>query len=650
MTVSRSFNRPHMVRPETRARVLEVAREMGYTPNEAARSLVYGRTNTVALILPDIRNPFFTNVARGVHDVANGYGYTVVLGNTDERGEEERRYVDALSARRVDGVILSTSGDDSAGLLQQRQIPFVLFDRAIPGVDVDLVAADVYDGGRKLVTHLAEQGYRDVAFVGGPGGISTLERRLAGCRDAAAETGVRLSVHLGRFDTASGEEIVSRLCSEGAVPEAIVAANNLVGVGALIALRRCGLRVPRRRRPGVLRRARARIPHRPLPYRHPRPRIRGRAHGHGDAPRADLRLRRALPHPHPPRRAHREALHPQGGSGLGRAFAASVTRRRASPPLLFRAPHPASPMATPLRALVPLLLLAALAPPRPLTAQAPALRRELEAVLRGYPGVVGVSFRNLATGESLSIRGDEPFPTASLIKLPVLVTLLDEVAKGRVRLDEPLSMIARDRVGGSGVLQFMDPGLRLTVRDAASLMIALSDNTATNLLLEKLDVPTVWAKMDSLGLPRTRVFRKVFAPVNSSPAPDSSAKYGLGVTTPDEIVRLLALLQAGRAVSPAMDSLALGMLKTNMDTGKMVRWLPENVTVAHKSGDIDHARNDCGILYTPAAPLALCVMTRENADTRYQVDNPAHLLIGRIARTVFQHYNPGVPLPPMPRW
>jgi LacI family transcriptional regulator len=244
MTVSRSFNRPHMVRPETRARVLQVAREMGYTPNEAARSLVYGRTNTIALILPDIRNPFFTNVARGVHDVANEYGYTVMLGNTDEHGGEERRYIDSLSARRVDGVILSTSGDDSAGLLRQRQIPFVLFDRSIPGVDVDLVAADVYDAGRKLIAHLAEQGYRDVAFVGGPGGISTLERRLAGCRDAAAETGVRLSVHLGRFDAASGEEIVARLCGQHAVPEAIVAANNLVGVGALVALRRCGLRVP----------------------------------------------------------------------------------------------------------------------------------------------------------------------------------------------------------------------------------------------------------------------------------------------------------------------------------------------------------------------------------------------------------------------
>jgi LacI family transcriptional regulator len=244
MTVSRSFNRPQLVHPETRARVLEVARQMGYVPNEAARSLVYGRTNTIALILPDIRNPFFTNVARGVEDVAKRHGYVLMLGNTDEDPGEERHYIDSLSARRVDGVILSTAGDGHVELLQQRQIPVVLFDRAIPGVEADLVRADVFDAGRRLILHLAEQGYRRVAFVGGPEGISTLETRLAGCRQAALEADVELDVHLGRFDQSSGDEIVSGMCARAEVPEAIVGANNLVAVGALVALRRAGLRVP----------------------------------------------------------------------------------------------------------------------------------------------------------------------------------------------------------------------------------------------------------------------------------------------------------------------------------------------------------------------------------------------------------------------
>lgn len=276
-----------------------------------------------------------------------------------------------------------------------------------------------------------------------------------------------------------------------------------------------------------------------------------------------------------------------------------------------------------------------------------ALRRTLEQLTADYPGIAGISLRNLANGEALSIRGDEKYPSASLIKVAILVTLLDEVRKGSIGLDERMGMIARDRVGGSGVLKHMEPGLPLTLGDAAWLMITLSDNTATNLILDKVNIRTVWAKMDSLGLPATRVHSKTFLRATSV-AMDSSVKYGFGVTTPDETVRLLTLLHQGRAVSPALDSLALAMLRANQDAGKMVRWLPGSVAVAHKSGDVDRARNDCGIIYGPSAPVALCVMTRENRDTSYGVDNPAHLLIGRVAREVFRHYHPTAELPPLP--
>ena len=301
-----------------------------------------------------------------------------------------------------------------------------------------------------------------------------------------------------------------------------------------------------------------------------------------------------------------------------------------------------------------LLLLSAgacAAAPRAASAPAPsdtaALRRSLEAAMQGYGGVAGVSVRNLRTGEQLSIRGGETFPSASLVKVPVLVALLDQVRRGNVRLDERMGMIARDRVGGSGVLQYMESGLPLTLGDAAWLMIVLSDNTATNLLLDKLNIRTVWEKMDSLGLPHTKIHSKTFLRATSL-APDSSVKYGLGVAVPDEMVRLFALLHEGRAVSPALDSLALRMLRANQDGSKLVRWLPGDVEVAHKSGDVDRARNDCGIIYGPDAPVAVCVMTRENAETTYAVDAPAHLLIGRIGREVFGHYNPSARLPPLP--
>lgn len=274
-----------------------------------------------------------------------------------------------------------------------------------------------------------------------------------------------------------------------------------------------------------------------------------------------------------------------------------------------------------------------------------ALRRALEAAVSGYPGIVGIGVRNLKTGEAVSLRGDETFPSASLIKVAVLVALLEEVRQGRLRLEEPISLVSRDRVGGSGVLQHLRPGLLLSLEDAAWLMIVVSDNTATNLLLDKLDVRSVGAKMEALGLPHTKIHSKTFRR-ETSIAVDSSVKYGLGVSTPDETVRLFTLLHEGRAVSPALDSGALAMLRANQDVTKLTRWLPASVAVAHKSGEVDRARSDCGILYSPAAPLAVCVMTRENRDTSYAVDNAANRLIAAVGRAVFRHYNPAAELPP----
>lgn len=292
----------------------------------------------------------------------------------------------------------------------------------------------------------------------------------------------------------------------------------------------------------------------------------------------------------------------------------------------------------------------AVTPPPRITTTLPdtaALRRALERITSSFRGIAGISVRNLETGETLSLRGEEKFPSASLIKVPILVALLEEVEGGRMQLDERSTMIARDRVGGSGILRHMQPGHDPTIEDLAWLMITLSDNTATNLLLDKLDIATVGTKMEALGLPQSKVHSKTFRR-HTSIALDSSALYGFGVATPDEMVELFTLLYHGRAVSPGQDSLAMRMLFANQDGTMMVRWLPGRTRVAHKTGSVDQTRNDCGIMYTPAAPIALCVMTRENEDRSYGVDSAAHLLIAGIAREVFRHYNPTVELPALP--
>ena len=247
MTVSRYFNQPEMLRPATRERVREAIEQLHYVPNEAARSLVRGRTQTIALILADITNPFFTTLARGVEDAAEQHGYTLILGNTDETLDKEKRYLDIIISRRVDGVLLSPTPGDTSYLnhLHERDIPIVLIDRKVNGIKADIMRADSYAGGRLLVEHLVAQGYRDIAFIGGQGGISSLTERLDGYHDAMAAADLTPRSYLGRYDRASGQRIIAQLVADDALPEALIAANNYVAVGALIVLRQHGLQVPR---------------------------------------------------------------------------------------------------------------------------------------------------------------------------------------------------------------------------------------------------------------------------------------------------------------------------------------------------------------------------------------------------------------------
>lgn len=261
------------------------------------------------------------------------------------------------------------------------------------------------------------------------------------------------------------------------------------------------------------------------------------------------------------------------------------------------------------------------------------LHRTLDSLARNYHGVLGYAIENLDTGERFALRADETFPTASLIKVPILVTLYDLAEKGTISLDAPLTVLGIDQVPGSGVLQFMKPGMALTVHDAAVLMIVLSDNTATNLLLDRIVIRRVWAKMESLGLPHTKVHSKTFLRI-SSVAMDSSVKYGLGVTTPAEMTRLFGLLATGRAVSPAADSAMLAILRDNADDELMQRAV-SGLAVPHKTGATDSVRTECA-LFPLQSRVVACAMTKQNADTRWLVDNEAQVALGRIGDAILR--------------
>lgn len=268
---------------------------------------------------------------------------------------------------------------------------------------------------------------------------------------------------------------------------------------------------------------------------------------------------------------------------------------------------------------------------QPSRADTASLRKTLNAIAAAHRGVLGYSVNNIDTGERLSLRGDETFPTASLIKVPILVTLYDLAAQNQLSLDDPITVLKIDQVPGSGVLQFMKPGMTLTINDAAKLMSILSDNTATNLVLDKVAIRRVWTKMEALGLPHTKVHSKTFQRFTSV-AMDSSVKYGLGVTTPNEMAKLFELLALGKAVNPAADSAMLEILGNNADGEQMQRYV-EGLTVPHKTGSTDSVRTECALFRLQTRVVA-CGMTKQNADTRYMSENEAHIALGKIGAAV----------------
>lgn len=261
------------------------------------------------------------------------------------------------------------------------------------------------------------------------------------------------------------------------------------------------------------------------------------------------------------------------------------------------------------------------------------VRPDLERRIAEHHGTVGLAVIDLRTDETLSIGGDEPFPSASVIKVPLLVELLTQVERGELSLDDPIAMLAIDQQPGSGVLQFLDTPHELSVRDAAFLMIAFSDNTATNLLIDKVGIRPVNERMDSLGLTRTALHSKTFLRSTSIDI-EGSEEFGLGVTTPMELARLLAMIQRKEVVSAEASALMLDMLGEQFYGHGLPRYLPSG-SVAHKTGDLAASRHDCGIVETDEAAFAICVMTKDNEDRSWRLDNEAHVLIADLAKMVF---------------
>lgn len=248
-TVSRVLNGTARVEATAAARVRAAVEELHYQPNRAARTLQTNRSRIIGLLITDIQNPFFTTLIRGIEDVAQHNGYSVILCNSDEDSAKESQYIKVLCEERVAGAIVVSTGERPRDLklFREHHIPVVVVDRRIPGFDADAVLVDNVRGAREGVAHLLANGYRRIGIITGPVTTTTGRERLAGYRQALQEAGITPDPQLERYGTfkeASGHQLADELLSLRPAIDALFVANNLMTLGALEALYLRHVRVP----------------------------------------------------------------------------------------------------------------------------------------------------------------------------------------------------------------------------------------------------------------------------------------------------------------------------------------------------------------------------------------------------------------------
>ena len=248
ITVSRVINNSGYISDVTRKRVEASIKELGYVPNTLARGLRSKQTHTLALVVTDITNPYFTLMARGVEDVAGASNYTVIYCNTDEFETKEEKYANILVQRQVDGMLLVPAGGNgkTTKFLETNHINVVVLDRRVSGVKADFVCSDSKDGSYRLIKLLIGLGHKRIAIITGPEKVSTAVDRVAGYQQALSEAGLIECelIYYGAFNQQSGYEITKQLMAQSPKPTAIFGANNFIVLGIIKALSELELKVP----------------------------------------------------------------------------------------------------------------------------------------------------------------------------------------------------------------------------------------------------------------------------------------------------------------------------------------------------------------------------------------------------------------------
>ena len=263
-----------------------------------------------------------------------------------------------------------------------------------------------------------------------------------------------------------------------------------------------------------------------------------------------------------------------------------------------------------------------------------SLDERVKAEVASFKGKVSLFAKNLDTGETYAMNADDRVRTASTIKIAVMVEAFARVAEGKAKWTDELVLTKEKKVSGSGILQELSDGLRLTLRDGVNLMMLMSDNTATNLVLDVLTTDAVNARMESLGFKQIKILRKVGSGGDSIAGKDPDNKrFGLGFATPREMVLLMEKLERGEVVNRATSREMLELMKREQDHFAIGRSMWD-VPMATKHGALDRLRSAVGIIYTKKGKIAMAITCDDIPEINWSIENPAYLLISDLSKTL----------------
>ncbi|WP_244501917.1 serine hydrolase [Terriglobus roseus] len=280
----------------------------------------------------------------------------------------------------------------------------------------------------------------------------------------------------------------------------------------------------------------------------------------------------------------------------------------------------------------------------------------IRQVIAQHHGSIALYAHQLNTGKTISIDADKPVQTASTIKLALLWTALREISLGRATWDEKVTLKPREGVAGSGILHFLDTPVTLTLKDVATMMVIVSDNTATNLMIDRFPTKLVDDNMAALGYAETWLYKKVFKPADG-PMPADQPKFGLGKTTPKQIGQLMEKIgrcdvdlpgqpKVDQTKADAACNVAIDMLRNQFYRDTIPRYLEKldnterGSGIASKTGSLDATRSDVAIIAAKSGPIVLAVYTYDNADKGWSVDNEGEVAIAKIAQAVVEAWSP----------